>query len=116
MIVGIQILGILFGIIMIYITFYYYKRNNYSWKSFLLWLIVWLGFMLIIFLPSTVYGIMEILKIQRTQDFIVIMGLMFYGVLLFYLYATVKQNNRKVEKLVRAMAIKNVQTRAKRKK
>lgn len=114
---GIQLLGIIFGIIMIYVSFYYYKRNSYSIKSFILWLAVWIGFMFVIITPSTFYGVMELLEIQRTQDFLVVMGLLFYGVLIFYLYASVKQSNRKVEKLVRTMAMRNASTKTvKRKK
>jgi len=63
MILGIQILGIVFSLIMIYLTFLYYKRKYYSKASLLLWTAVWLGALILVLFPQTIYGIMETLRI-----------------------------------------------------
>lgn len=105
MIIGIQLMGILFILIMIYLTFLYYKKSHYSAASLSLWMAVWLGALLLVLFPETLYGIMETLKIERTVDFFVISGFMFFTVLIFYLYNTVKQMQRKMERLVRKIAI-----------
>ena len=105
MIFGIQIIAILFVIVMIYLTFLYYKRSHYSRKSLFLWLVVWLGALVLVVFPASIYGIMETLKIERTVDFFVIAGFMFFTVIIFYLYNAVKQMQRKMEKLVREFAI-----------
>lgn len=107
MIVGIQILGIIFIFAMIYLTFLYYKRSHYSKASLFLWMAVWLGGLLLVLFPSTIYGIMETLKIERTVDFFVLCGFLFFTVLIFYLYNAVKQMQRKMEKLVREIAQRN---------
>ena len=105
MIIGIQLMGIIFILIMIYLTFLYYKKSHYSAASLSLWMAVWLGALLLVLFPETLYGIMETLKIERTVDFFVISGFMFFTVLIFYLYNTVKQMQRKMERLVRKIAI-----------
>lgn len=105
MILGIQVIGIIFVLVMIYLTFLYYKKRHYSAASLSLWMAVWLGALLLVLFPETLYGIMETLKIERTVDFFVISGFMFFIVLIFYLYSTVKQMQRKMEKLVRKIAI-----------
>jgi hypothetical protein len=70
-----------------------------------LWLIVWLGVLLLISLPQTVYGVMEALQIERTADFIVMAGFTFFSVVIFYMYTMIKRTNQKMEELVRKVAI-----------
>lgn len=105
MIYGLQIVGMLFALIMLYLTFLYYKRNAYSGKSFFIWFCVWLFFLLMVMFPETIYGIMETLSIERTVDFFVIGGFLFFSVIIFHLYVTVKQTQRKVELVVRKVAL-----------
>lgn len=112
MIIGLQIFGILFSLVMIYFTYVYYKRNNYSKNSFILWTLIWIGFGIMVLFPKTIYGIMEVLQIQRTVDFFVISGFLFFAVILFYLWIVVKRNERKLENLVRNLAINEPNTNA----
>ena len=105
MIYGLQIVGILFALIMLYLTFLYYKRNAYSGKSFFIWFCVWLFFLMMVMFPETIYGIMETLSIQRTVDFFVIGGFLFFSVIIFHLYVVVKQTQKKVEMVVRRVAL-----------
>ena len=55
--------------------------------------------------PETMYSIMETLSIQRTVDFFVIGGFLFFSVMIFYLYVVVKQTQKKVEMVVRKVAL-----------
>ncbi len=55
--------------------------------------------------PETMYSIMETLSIQRTVDFFVIGGFLFFSVIIFYLYIIVKQTQKKVEMIVRKVAL-----------
>lgn len=105
MITGIQILGVIFLILMIYLTYTNYKRGNYGPKSLTLWMAVWLAGIFLVTFPSTVYGIMETLQIDRTADFFVVVGFAFFGMVIFYLYIKVRENTEKMEKLVRKLAI-----------
>jgi len=113
MILGIQLLGIVFCIIMIYFTYVHYKRKNYGVQSLTLWSVVWLGALFVVSFPQTLYGIMNTLKIERTADFLTLLGFAFFALIIFYLYTTVKKNNKKIEELVRTMALNNVNTKEK---
>lgn len=106
MIPGLQMLGILFGLIMIYLTFINFKRKNYDVKDFAIWTVVWVFFLFITIFPKLVYGVMESLQIERTVDFFVIGGFMFFSVIIFYLYRSVKKSEKKVEEIVRKIALK----------
>jgi len=106
MIQGIQILGIFFALIMLYLTFYNFKRKTLSKQSYALWTVVWVLTVLIALFPQTLYGVMEDLSIQRTVDFIALIGFAFFAVLIFYLHSKVNKMQEKLERLVRNMAMK----------
>ncbi|MBT3405549.1 DUF2304 domain-containing protein [Candidatus Woesearchaeota archaeon] len=108
MIFGLQFIGILFALVMIYFTFLYYKREQYDKRGFIVWLIIWVGFMIMVTIPQTIYGVMEALQIKRTVDFFVIGGFLIFSVILFRMYIITKQTQKKVEDLVRDVAIKGV--------
>ena len=107
MIPGVQALGILFCVIMLYVTYVQYRRKNYGYKSLILWAAVWIAAIVVVSLPKTVYGIMQALEIQRTADFFVLIGFAFFAAITFYMYAMVRKNNEKLEKLVRNLAVEN---------
>lgn len=106
MIVGIQVIGLLFGLIMLYLTFLYYKKKAYTGNSFIVWSFIWICFILIVIFPEQIYGIMETLEIKRTVDFFVISGFLFFSVIIFYLYIITKKNQKMIEDIVRKVAIK----------
>jgi len=106
MIFGLQIIGLFFGLFMLYLTFLYYKRKDYDIKSFIAWTIIWLFFLIMVIFPASLYGLMEIIDVQRTVDFFVIAGFLFFSLIIFYLFVTVKNIQKKVEKIVREFAIK----------
>lgn len=117
MIPGVQIIGVVFSLIMIYMTYVYYKRNNYSKNSMILWLTVWILVLLLVSIPETVYGIMQALQIERTADFFVLAGFTFFSVIIFYMYVVIKKTARKMEDFVRETAIEEIKKkRSKRKK
>lgn len=116
MIAGIQIIGIIFTLVMIYLTYVYYKRKNYGYKSMLLWLAVWIGILVLIARPAMVYGVMEILEIERTADFFVMSGFAVFSIIIFYMYVLVKRSSVRVEELVRLMAIEHKTQNKKTKK
>lgn len=105
MITGIQVVGVFFAFVMLYLTFLYYKKSSYSTRSFILWSVVWLGFLAATFFPQTLYNVMEELSIQRTVDFFVIGGFMFFTIIIFYLFTIVKELEKKIEIVVRRTAV-----------
>ncbi len=116
MIFGIQIIGVLFSVIMIYFTFLFYKRANYEKTGLVFWFLVWTGFAILIMFPQIAYGIMGVLAIERTADFMYASGMLVFSVILFYLFNITKQTQKKVEMLVRKTAIRDALTEEKEKK
>ena len=101
-----QILGIGYLLMMFYLTFLYYKRNNYSLRSFIFWTIVWIFGVLLLIAPETVSFVTQKMGVARVIDFYLIIGLMFFSIICFLNYATVKRSEAKIEELVRKLALK----------
>jgi hypothetical protein len=106
MVLGIQIVGIVFMLIMLYMTFLFYKRNNYTRAAFIFWAAVWVVAALLVGFPDTFSRITQTLKFARITDLYVAMAIMFFGIITFLNYAKVQKQERKIEELVRATAIK----------
>ena len=72
-----------------------------------MWMLVWVFFLFMVSFPTMMYGLMETLKIERTADFFVMAGFLFFALIIFYLFVTVKHIQKNVEKIVRKLAIEN---------
>lgn len=107
MISGIQIVGILFGLLMLYMTFLYQKRKQLSSKEALFWSVLWIFFMIIALFPSSLdFLVKGVLNMNRPLDFLIILGFMFLIGVTFYNYSAVKKNERRTEEIVRKIAMK----------
>lgn len=107
MVLAIQIVGAIFTLLMLYFTFLFYKKGNYKSTSFALWSLVWIAATVLLLFPETFGDITSELNFARTTDFYLTAGLMFFAVLTFWNHAHVKRIERKMEELVRSLAIKN---------
>jgi len=106
MVLGVQIIGILFGLFMLYMTFLHLKRNEYGFKTYFFWLFLWVGFLLVAIFPWVLDRFIKPLSIVRTFDLLVILGMMFLVGISFYNYTVVAQTQKRVEKIIRKLALK----------
>jgi len=105
-ILGIQILGLLFGFFMMYYTFLQHKRKEFTIKEYSFWFLFWAIFVIITLFPQILDPILKTLSITRTLDFFIIAGFLFLIFILFYTYTIVRKNQRNLEEVVRNIAIK----------
>lgn len=108
MILGIQIIGVVFGLWMAYFSFLYYKRKEFNFLQFLFWEVLWLVFIIVIILPDSVNIITERLGIIRAMDLFVIAGFILIISLTFHNYVTVSKLRKKLENSVRNKALKKL--------
>ena len=108
MVLPIQILGVLFGIGLIYVTFLHQRKHNFDNTEFVFWILSWIVFIFIALFPSTLDFITATLSIVRTMDLLVIVGFMFLLALTYHNYVVVRKSSKDLEKLVRRLAIRNV--------
>jgi len=101
----IQLLGILFSIAMIYLTFLKYKRKEINKLEFLMWAGGWILLMALAIVPSVLDPIIGKLNFYRRLDFFVVLGFFTLLGIGFYNYSLVKKMEKKVELFVRNQAI-----------
>ena len=105
-ILGIQILGVLFGFFMMYYTFLQYKRKEFTIKEYVFWFLFWAAFVAVTLFPQMLDPILITLNIGRTLDLFIIGGFLFMVFIVFYTYTLVRKNQKKLEEVVRNIAIK----------
>ena len=105
-ILGIQILGVLFGFFMMYYTFLQYKRKEFTIKEYSFWFLFWAAFVAVTLFPQVLDPILATLNIGRTLDLFIIGGFLFMVFVVFYTYTLVRKNQKKLEEVVRNIAIK----------
>lgn len=115
MLLGVQLLGILFSLFMVYLTFLYFKRGDYGKLAFAVWMCIWVGFLFLVSFPSTIYSLMDVLSIERTADFMISGFLIIFSVLIFKLYVSNKRIEKKMESIVRKVAFDKAYRRPRQK-
>jgi hypothetical protein len=105
-ILGVQILGILFGFFMMYYTFLQYKRREFTIREYGFWFAFWAVFVVVTLFPQILDPLLKTFSIARTLDFFIIAGFLFLIFVIFYTYTVVRKNQRKLEEVVRNVALK----------
>ncbi len=106
-ILGIQILGVLFGLMMIYFSFMHKKRKEFTEKESFFWITIWIFFIIVTLFPTSIdFLAKDILNMSRTMDFLIITGFIVITGLLFHVYGVSRKTQKKMESVVRSMAIK----------
>lgn len=103
-ILGIQILGILFGVFMLYYVFLHYKRKELTIKEYSFWVILWILFIILTLFPWLLKPLVKSIGFARTMDFFIVAGFMFMIGSLFYIYLLVRGNQKRLEEIVRKIA------------
>lgn len=104
-ILGIQIVGTLFGVFMLYYTFLNFKRREMTAKEYGAWTFLWAVFLLVAIFPQILDPIVRSLSLARTMDFFIILGFMFLFGTSFYTYLLVRKNQKRIEEIVRKVAL-----------
>lgn len=106
MVLGVQILGVLFGLFMLYYSFLHFKRKEFNSGAFAFWLIIWAVLVLFSVFPGILDPIASSLNFIRVMDMLVVLGILFVISVTFYNFAITKKTEKKVEEIVRKLAIK----------
>ncbi len=105
MLLGIQIVGILFGLCMVYYSYLTYKKNEFNKSEFLVWALIWILFIFMTILPSSLEPIVKTMSLKRSFDLLVICGFIFLTTLAYYNYLLIKKMRKKMEILVRKVTL-----------
>ena len=103
--IPIQILGVLFGLAMLYVTYDYYKRKGLERKDIAGWVVLWCTFILFILFPAALLFVSKKLNLTRAIDLIMIVSFVVMIYLVFNLYNRIKKIERNTEKMVEVIAL-----------
>ena len=106
MVFGIQVIGIIFSIALMYFTFLNYKRNEMNSAEFVFWEALWVIFAYVVLVPYSLSFIADTLHLVRLMDLFTISALMFLIVLTYYNYTMNMHTRKKIEQIVRAIALR----------
>ena len=111
---GIQIFAVIFALIMLFFTYFYFKRKDLTFNDLIIWSAVWIIFLLGVLFPRYLdFFMLQVLDVISVIQLFTIFGFMFFSIVIFYLYKTVRKNQRKIERLVKEIAMKDARENAK---
>ncbi|HLC75333.1 MAG TPA: DUF2304 domain-containing protein [Candidatus Nanoarchaeia archaeon] len=106
MVLGVQVLGIIFALFLMYFTFLNYKRKEMGAAELTFWSALWLLFVYVILFPYSLSAIADSLHLVRLMDLFTILAFMFLIALTFYNYMMTMHTKKKMEQIVRAIALR----------
>ena len=99
-------MGVLFALIMLYITFLHQKRKEFSTSELLFWTLLWVLFIYVTVFPRSLNFLIETLNFIRVFDFLVVVGFIFVTSLGIFNYFNSKNNKKDIEEIIRKIALK----------
>ncbi len=106
MVLGIQAIGVLFGLFLVYMTFLYHKRKEFTFNEWAFWTVMAISFMIVSLFPQILDPVVKTLSLTRTMDLFIIIGFMFLIAAVFYSYKVTRDTQKKLEEVVRIIAIR----------
>jgi hypothetical protein len=104
---ALQLFSMIFGLYMLYWCFLIYKKKLIYVREFVFWIVVWLVFMIVVMFPDSTKTVLQTFKINRTMDLLMIVTFVVLWFITFRNYVENKQQKRKLQDLVRNLAIKS---------
>ncbi len=99
------VLGILFGLFMLLLTYWMYKKKRLPLGVSLIWFILWLGFIAGILLFDQMEYISGTLLRIPVFDFFLYMSILVLFMIAFLEYNEIKANQKKIDKIVEGIAL-----------
>lgn len=105
MVSGIQIVGAIFGLLVSYFTFLHWKRREFTFREFLGWEAIWVGFIAATLFPNSFSIFLGNLGVLRLLDLFSIIGFILVLSITFYTYVGLDRLRKKLEKAIRDLAL-----------
>ena len=107
MIIGIQIIGILFSFSMVYFAVLHYKRGEITKSEIISWFSIWTLAIIVIVFPEFLRSLSNAFLVTRVFDLMVIAGFIVTISMVGSAYVRTKKTEKKLEQLVRKDALES---------
>lgn len=106
MIIGLQIIAILFSLSMIYFSLHSYKRGELAAMEVSSWIVMWVLTIVVVIFPELLRTFASTFLVTRVFDLMVIGGFILVIGIVASAYVRTKKLEKKLEELVRHEALK----------
>ena len=108
MILGFELVAVAFLLMMIYLTYFSFKRNQIKKYGLVFWMFLWVSGIFAVVFNKYVNKILEPLNIARVFDLYTIAGFLIFLFIMFYLFKAIQRIENKMEIITREIAIKPI--------
>jgi hypothetical protein len=105
MLIWLQFWGIIFALCMIYITLLYYRRNEIRFVDLLIWMPIWIFFLGGVLFPRSLDIFVQAFNVRSAVELFTVAGFMFIIGVVFYLSRSIRLQQSKMQRLVKAIAL-----------
>lgn len=106
MILGLQLIAIIFSLIMIYFAYLHFMRGELSTGEIVSWWVIWAATIIIIIFPDLLSGFARTISITRVFDLMVVGGFILVIYLSYKAYINTRSLQRKVDEFIRKESLK----------
>lgn len=103
---SVQILGILFVLWMTYLTFFHFRRKEFTFWEYAFWQLAWLGLAVVIIFPKSTAFITRTFGFYRALDFLSVGAIVLLLGVTFRNYVLLRRLQRQLEDSIRRIALK----------
>jgi len=114
MILGLQIIAILFAFTMIYFAALHRRRGELDRIEILSWVAIWTATIVIVVFPELLRKFAQTFFITRLFDLMAVGGFVLVIAMVARIYISTKRMEKKLEGYVRREALKNVKKKSKK--
>lgn len=116
MILGLQIVAILFAFLMIYLALLNYKRGELNGMEIASWVLIWVIVIFITIFPELIRTFAQTFAVSRLFDLMVVGGFILVISMVSAAYVRTKRMEKKLEELIRKDALKDTENNKSSKK
>jgi hypothetical protein len=114
MILGLQIIAILFAFAMIYFAVLHRRRGELNRAEILSWVTIWVATIVIVVFPELLRKFAQAFFITRLFDLMVVGGFVLVIAMVARVYVSTKRMEKKLEDYVRHEALKSIKKKKKK--
>lgn len=108
MILGLQVIALIFALIMIYFAYLHYRRGEINGLEILFWLLAWISAIFIAIFPEAFRAFSATIAISRAFDLAMIGAFILIIPIVYVSYVRTKRMERKIEELIRENTLKDM--------
>ncbi|AKM83716.1 hypothetical protein A2422_02460 [Candidatus Woesebacteria bacterium RIFOXYC1_FULL_31_51] len=105
MIIGLQITGFIFALLMIYLSIVHYKKGSLNGMEIATWLVIWTLVILAVIFPEILRTYSQAFAVSRLLDLLIAGGFILVISMVAILYLKTKKIEKKLEDLIRRDAL-----------